>query len=280
MLIQNLLVNRNILIAESGGSKTDWVLYRSDGTISEFSTRSYRVDSFEKGDLVSQKDFFDKKKELLNSKLFFFGAGCHSIDGSAKQKELLEIIGFKQIRVFSDLQAAGYSAYGPNETGWVAIHGTGSVLFYWDGKSVVKLIGGKGFIDGDEGSGAHLGRVGFDLFESNRLSLKQYDLIKKLIDSEKYDYSLGFDKSICVKLGDHISRSKDDWSLLHQKNMNDFTRKYLSNIEGEEVIVIGGYAFNNKNIVKESYASKSVLISRFIEKPIRFLIERIDVLSE
>lgn len=271
-----MLGKHNVLIGESGGSKTDWIHVDCDGEINKFSTRSFRTDSFNAKDIEVERARF-KAYNVLNCEVLFFGAGCHTEAGKKRQLDLLECVGFLKTKIFSDLDAAALAVYGFDKSGWVAIHGTGSVLFYWNGRSVSQLIGGLGFDQGDEGSGAHLGRVVYDAYNTKSLSSPQQNEISDFL---KENESAEKTKSFYVGLGNVISRSKNNWRVLHEKNMSDFTSKYLKDFGSKHVSIVGGYGFNNQDVVKDSYAYFKVEIDCFVERPIKCLFEQIEVLIE
>jgi len=73
----------------------------------------------------------------------------------------------KKVEVTHDLMAAARSVCGKKK-GVVANLGTGSFCCYYDGKKIGKQIPGIGYILGDEGSGAYLGKkvIQYYLYET------------------------------------------------------------------------------------------------------------------
>ncbi|MEG1685039.1 MAG: hypothetical protein RR319_03720 [Bacteroides sp.] len=148
------------LIAESGSSRTEWCLvegiYVIEHTFTEginpfFQTRREISRSIR---LQLPKVFFKKKIE----KIYFYGAGCSS-------KEKKEIVSASLVAQFkapveanSDLLAAARGLFG-NEPGIACILGTGSNSCFYDGENIVKNVRSLGYILGDEGSGAVLGKL-------------------------------------------------------------------------------------------------------------------------
>lgn len=148
-----------ILIAESGSTKTEWALVEGEHLIQRvfteglnpfFQTRREISRSVRLGLPAS---FFRRKFEQV----FFYGAGCTS----AEKKSIVEaslVAQFKTpIRVESDLLAAARGLF-QNEAGIACILGTGSNSCFYDGGSIVKNVCAGGYILGDEGSGAALGK--------------------------------------------------------------------------------------------------------------------------
>ena len=91
--------------------------------------------------------------------IHFFGAGCTPEKASIVARALMmQISDEARVEVCSDMVGAARALCG-NEPGIVCILGTGSNSCEYDGKKIVKNVSPLGFILGDEGSGAVLGRI-------------------------------------------------------------------------------------------------------------------------
>lgn len=148
------------LIAESSSTKTEWALVEdnhlihrafSEGLNPFFQTRREISRSVRLG---LPEYFFKKKLEQV----YFYGAGCTSYE----KKNMLGaslVAQFKTpIQVESDLLAAARGLF-QCEAGIACIMGTGSNSCFYDGKIIVKNVTAGGYILGDEGSGANLGKM-------------------------------------------------------------------------------------------------------------------------
>lgn len=152
------MANTYTLIADSGSTKTSWVLFSEDkGTVERFATSGINPFYQDQAAIVAYLEELDLKGKAP-SKVIFYGAGCvgqaqiASVSGALNQQ-----FPGAAIEVASDLLAAARSLCG-RESGIAAILGTGSNSCYYDGHTVVENISPLGFILGDEGSGAVLGR--------------------------------------------------------------------------------------------------------------------------
>lgn len=148
------------LIAESGSTRTEWALVEDNTLIQRafteglnpfFQTRREISRSVRLG---LPELFFKKKLEQV----YFYGAGCTS-------HEKKNIIGaslvaqFKTpIQVESDLLAAARGLF-QCDAGIACILSTGSNSCFYDGKIIVKNVKAGGYILGDEGSGAVMGKL-------------------------------------------------------------------------------------------------------------------------
>ena len=148
------------LIAESGSTRTEWALVEGSTLIQRafteglnpfFQTRREISRSVRLG---LPELFFKKKLEQV----YFYGAGC----SSHEKKNILGaslVAQFKTpIQVASDLLAAARGLF-KCEAGIACILGTGSNSCFYDGKIIVKNVKAGGYILGDEGSGATMGKA-------------------------------------------------------------------------------------------------------------------------
>lgn len=149
------------LIADSGSTKTDWMLVRSDGTLVHEWTSQGINPFFQEREAIVQvmeKEVFSRVGSAPES-VFFYGAGCASPTASAPVAESLKE-GFPAsfIEVQSDLLGAARSVC-QYEPGIACILGTGSNNCLYNGRDIIGNVGSLGFWLGDEGSGGFLGKT-------------------------------------------------------------------------------------------------------------------------
>jgi N-acetylglucosamine kinase-like BadF-type ATPase len=93
------------------------------------------------------------------SSVHFYGTGLADPENAALLKGILKaVFSGAEVTVGHDLLAAAHGLCG-HEAGIACILGTGSGACYFDGEAIGKIRPGLGFILGDEGSGAFLGRM-------------------------------------------------------------------------------------------------------------------------
>jgi glucosamine kinase len=149
-----------ILVADSGSSKTDWILNLTKTDIAEFST-------------VGVNPYFDTEKEICkrlsaspdiqkyNSRIkevYFFGEGCTNPDKREMVSNALSKVFSKAfISVENDSLGSAYATCGKT-MGFTCILGTSSNMGFFDGAEVQNKTHDLGFVLADEGSGAWLGK--------------------------------------------------------------------------------------------------------------------------
>ena len=145
------------LVGDVGGTSADWALIGVKG-VQVFSTIGYNPSS--QSDRRLLKMCQEVRSKLISdhpSDLLYFGAGT-SYPGACEniQKSFLQYLHLKKIDVQSDLLGAALALCG-DESGVVAILGTGSNVCHYDGQKIDIFGISLGFPLGDEGGGVDIG---------------------------------------------------------------------------------------------------------------------------
>lgn len=152
-----------ILIADSGSTKTDWCLTAPGAIPLRMSTQGinpyYQTDeeirSILRDELMAQ---FPPLSSETITQVQFYGAGIRPEMRQRMQTLLTPMFPSATVEVESDLLGAARALFG-HEEGIACIVGTGSNSGLYDGRSIVANTPPLGFILGDEGSGAVLGKL-------------------------------------------------------------------------------------------------------------------------
>ncbi|MDD6209151.1 MAG: ATPase [Bacteroidales bacterium] len=147
-------------IADSGSTKTDWCLYEDGKENVRILTGGINPFYQDKDDIA---DIIDKnlKSYLVsnhNIPLYFYGAGITNEEKATFLKNIFSPFFGKETEIGSDLLGAARALCG-HKPGIACILGTGSNSCFYDGKTIRKNISPLGFILGDEGSGAVIGKI-------------------------------------------------------------------------------------------------------------------------
>lgn len=149
-----------ILIAESGSTRTEWAV-ADNGEILERAFTEGINPYFQNRREISHsvrlglpEAFFRRRYEQVR----FYGAGCGSPEKNAILRASLVAQFRSVVMVESDLLAAARGLFG-HEDGIACILGTGSNSCLYEGERIVHNVRPGGYILGDEGSGARLGRL-------------------------------------------------------------------------------------------------------------------------
>lgn len=150
-----------ILIADSGSTKTDWILVSSKTTDEPLRIQTQGINPVHQSrEVISemlQHELLPSVKSLNIEEIYFYGSGCRDGYITSMQATFHELFPHTdQINIHSDLLGAARALCRDNE-GIACILGTGSNSCLYNGKEIIHNVPSMGYILGDEGSGAVLG---------------------------------------------------------------------------------------------------------------------------
>lgn len=273
-----------ILLADSGSTKTDWCLVDQKNSVTKVRTAGINP-------------FFQSSEEIANElathlvphlptthldSVYFYGAGCTKekspIVAEALKKQF-EITG--ACEVATDMLAAARGLCG-HQPGIACIMGTGSNSCAYDGKDITKNVSPLGFILGDEGSGAVLGRTLVGDVLKNQLPKDiveafhaEYELSNADIIDHVYrqKFPNRFLASFVPFLAKHIE-NKAIFDLV-KENFRRFLIRNVKQYQGWEHLPIGfvgSIAYYFQQPLKEALAAEHMTIGKTIQAPMEGLI--------
>lgn len=149
-----------IIIAESGSTKSDWLIYQGDVCVGRTSTFGFNPYFHSEVWMVEQMRLNPDLVEVAHRvrAVYFFGAGCSAPNlKNQVSRSLSKLFTNADIQVDHDLTAAAYATY-QGEPCLSCILGTGSNACYFDGRDIHEEMPSLAFILGDEGSGSYFGK--------------------------------------------------------------------------------------------------------------------------
>jgi glucosamine kinase len=268
-----------ILIADSGGSKTDWRLIQRDGSIGQASGPGFNpyyqpIDDLKKN---VQEILLPKITDTVD-KIFFYGAGVSSVKNQLTIKSaFLEFFPEAQIEIGWDLLAAARALCG-HEPGIACIMGTGSNSCLYDGKKITDNVANLGWILADEGSGANIGRKFLVDYLRNkqpegiarqfreRFPLSREEFLEKVYQQERPSAFLAsFTRFIFQHLDDAYC-----YKLIY----NSFAEFYENNVmqydnyKNLKVHFTGSIAFYFSDVLRQVANDKGITVKNILEGPI------------
>ena len=151
------------LVVDSGSTKTDWGFFSNLSDLRIYKTQGINpchqsadeINGIITGELMSQIAGIDSGSV---TQLFYYGAGCATEAICAQMAGMLkEFFPAAAITVDSDMLGAARALCGRSE-GVACVLGTGSNSCLYNGKEIIDQVPSLGYILGDEGSSAALGR--------------------------------------------------------------------------------------------------------------------------
>ncbi len=273
-----------ILIADSGSTKTDWVLHDSNSIVARVKTQGLNPTLQESEEIynILKEELADKISSDAPDTIYFYGAGCAYEGANERMRTALSrIYPTKKIEINSDLLAAARALCGYEE-GIACILGTGSNSCLFDGKKIVENTPSLGYILGDEGSGAYLGRqLVSDCIKKQlpaaicKKFLTQYNLTIAGILERVYHEPLPnrYLASFAPFLAENRNNAevkallKHCFTLFFQRNTMIYRRSWLP------IHIVGGIGITFANELKETAESLGLSIGNIVESPMNGLIE-------
>ncbi len=152
------------LIADCGSSKIDWCVLDKGALVKQiFSVGMNAImtteDEMRSRIAVELRSLLGELADDIKE-IYFYGAGCISAEVCGKVARALRynIPTAETVEVYTDLLGAARALCG-HEAGIACILGTGSNSCHYDGTMITKNVSPLGFILGDEGSGAMMGKL-------------------------------------------------------------------------------------------------------------------------
>lgn len=268
-----------ILIADSGGSKIDWRILYDDGKIDQANGPGFNPYYQPPSDL--EKSIEENLLPQLSGQVkevFFYGAGVSSPENQEIVKEILmKYFEHAKVEINLDLLGAARSLCGEEE-GIACILGTGSNSCSYDGEKISRNIASLGWVLGDEGSGAYMGKRFIkdyirkempgklaEQFKA-RFPFSREEILSKIYQQNKPAAFLG---SFSRFIFQHV---KDPYCYqLVYSGVEKFFEKNImqyENYENVKVHFTGGVAFYFSNIVRQVGNDKGIIVKNIVETPI------------
>ena len=275
-----------ILIADSGSTKTDWCVVENGVLVQQIFTKGTNP-FFQSEEEISNEIATALLPELKTDEfdaVYFYGAGC----GFPDKIEIVHRAISKQLKVkgnvevATDMLAAARGLCG-RKAGIACIMGTGSNSCYYDGENIVANVSPLGFILGDEGSGACLGKLMVGDLLKNQMTpelkekfLKQFNLTPAdIIDRV---YRKPFPNRFLASLSPFLAQNINE-PCVHELVLNSFKAFFKRNIMQYENYqnlkenLIGSVAFYYKEVLAEAAEAMGIQLGTIIQSPMEGLIK-------
>lgn len=275
-----------ILIADSGSTKTDWCVVEHGELLQQIFTKGTNP-FFQSEEEISHEIETVLLPQLKTSELeavYFYGAGCGFPDKiETMRRAIAKHLHVKgAVEVSTDMLAAARGLCG-RTPGIACIMGTGSNSCYYDGKEIVCNVSPLGFILGDEGSGACLGKLMVGDLLKNQMTpdlkekfLQQFNLTPaEIIDRV---YRKPFPNRFLASLSPFLAQNLEE-PCVHALVLNSFKAFLQRNVmqyEGyqeNQVHFIGSVAYHYREVLAEAAQETGIRLGAILQSPMEGLIK-------
>ncbi len=286
-----------ILIADSGSTKVHWCLLTASGQCSDVFTDG--INPLFQTTIAMQNSISNQLLPQISSLLwagtlthvFFYGAGCTPEKKVFVQKALEAVFKKAEVHVESDMLGAARGLLGHN-AGVACILGTGSGSCFYDGEKIAWAVPSLGYILGDEGSAAVLGKrlvgdllknqLGDDLKEAffAEYETSMADIIEKV-------YRQPFPNRFLAKLSrfcaDHIDDPRiralvyDHFVQFIRRNLKQYFQMPNDQMVNDQMVnavgFVGSIAYYYRPILEEAMAAEGIPVGTILQDPVEGLKE-------
>ena len=277
-----------ILIADSGSTKCDWMLYgESRSNPIKIRTKGLNPAILSKKQLKSiiarNEDLFAYKDKVTS--VHFFGAGCGTKKNQHKVTKILTSH-FKNAdaSTHEDIMAAVYAT--TNTPAVVCILGTGSNCCYFDGETIHLKSPAMGYILMDEGSGNYFGKALLKAYYCNQMledlralfknayNLKEKVVIKQLYKSETPNKYLADFARFLFENETHpfVKKMLFDGMTVFVEN---HILQYKEELKTAPLHFVGSIAYFAQEHIQHVLSQKGLMATHFIRRPIDNIIDNI-----
>ena len=269
-----------ILIADCGSTKINWTLLNGKEKVAQIFTTGMNALLLTEEEMKEQIKH-ELMPHLTNYKvdeIHYYGAGI--ISDEIKQQVVnalrANLPSAGKVEVASDLLAAARAVCG-REPGIACIMGTGSNSCYYDGEKVVMNVSPLGYILGDEGSGAVLGKllVGDVL----KKQLPEY-LCEKFMKEYNLDsvYRKPAANRFLAQFAPFLEHNIDEPAIhnIVLKSFTDFFTRNVASYPGYKELpcnFVGSIAFFEKKVLQEAADALGITIGTIIKDPMEGLVK-------
>lgn len=273
-----------LLIADSGATKADWLLLDKQSTAPPL---PFATEGLSPTLLSTSEMIIILKKSALPQwttqvqAVHFFGAGCADATKCAVvAKALTAVFPRATVSVKSDIWAAVLATCG-NTPGFVSILGTGANACFFNGKTIKQKIPAIGYLLGDEGSGAYLGKQLLKNFLYHKLPS---ELHNELVHVHQLNKAVIIDHlhrqphpNRYLASFTHFLKKHEQHPYIYEllrQSFHDFVTTHLTIYPAANTYsahFIGSIAFHFKEILKQVLLQENITIGKIIQKPIGHL---------
>ena len=270
-------------IADSGSTKTDWRFCENGKELLRIATFGINP-VYQTGEEIAEiikggvKEYLN---EYASAPLYFYGAGIIDASKASLLQNALSVFFTGKVEIHSDMAGAARGLCG-RSAGIACILGTGSNSCFYDGNEVKKNVSPLGYILGDEGSGAVIGRLFIGDLLKNQLpeNLKRNFLethqlsVSEIIDRiYRQPFPNRFLASFAPYIIDRIYKNDKVRALIENSIEAFFVRNVLQYETGSyPVHFTGSVAYRLQEVIRQKAAKHGIKIGSIAPSPMEGLI--------
>jgi glucosamine kinase len=274
-----------ILIADSGATKCEWCVVergKAKKTIFTLGISPYFLSSHQVEELVRREVFPEVRKFKIEA-IFYYGTGCKNpANKTMIKKAIKKVFPDLEVNVDHDMMGAAKSVC-LHTKGVACILGTGSGSCFYNGKTIAKSSTGLGYVLGDEGSGAYLGKkvVQYYLYDTFDEELKyRFEEKFKLSSVEILDkvYKQPLPNRFLAGFTAFLAENRGHFMVenIIEDGLNDFFFHHIIKFNESwkyPIHFVGGVSYGFRDVVKDLCSSYELELGTILQNPMEGLIK-------
>jgi N-acetylglucosamine kinase-like BadF-type ATPase len=272
------------LIADSGATKCEWCLLNKGKKKKIITTgiSPYFLNA-EQIEQLLIKQLVPKLKDASINEVHFYGTGLSNQNNALILKSVLKKI-FKKakISIETDLTAAARALCG-KEKGIACILGTGSNSCFFNGRKIINNSPGIGFILGDEGSGAYLGKKViqyylYQTFDEELMASFEKRFLTNPMEILENVYKKPMANRYLASFAIFLAENRGHYMIenIIEDGLNDFFFTHIYKYKESwthPINFIGSVAFGFKDVLQELCNGYELELGKVMKAPMKGLIE-------
>jgi glucosamine kinase len=272
------------LIADSGATKAEWCLITNDKkkTVITQGISPWFL-TIEQIQELLQKELVPKLKNANIDEIYYYGTGCaNPANAASVKKAIMQVFAGAKVDINHDLMASARATCG-REKGVACILGTGSNSCYYDGKKIVKNSPGLGYVLGDEGSGAYLGKKVlqyylYDTFDEDLRARFDAAYVTTTAEILESVYKKPLPNRYLASFTQFLADNRGHYMIenIIEDGLNDFFFNHLCKYKETwtlPVSFVGSVGFGFKDVLQQLCSSYEFDLGKVMKNPMPGLVE-------
>lgn len=276
-----------IIVADGGSTKVDWILIQNNALYKKIQTKGANPFFRPKDEIADdiRINIYPETTGVAVEHVHFFGAGC----ANAEKCDFIRLAISSSLNISPEIIEIGSDLLGTakalckNEPGIACILGTGSNSGYYDGNQIVENVSPLGYILGDEGSGAVLGKLFIGACFKNQV---ESEIKKAFLDEYKLTpndvienvYRRNLPNRYLAGFTPFLKNNLDNPYIynLVATSFEDFFRRNAMQYDNYQNLPIhfsGSVAYHFRNVLTDVAEKLGIKIQNIASSPVKGLVE-------
>lgn len=272
------------LIADSGATKCEWQLL-DGGKKKKILTQGISPYFLTGEQIIAllQKELLPKLKDAAVEEVYYYGTGLSNPNNVQLIKNVLKKLFPAAHREVNHDMFGAARALCQHEKGMACILGTGSNACFYNGKKIVKDSPGLGYVLGDEGSGAYLGKKViqyflYKTFDEELMARFNARFATNSVEILENVYKKPLPNRYLASFAVFLAENRGHYMVenIVEDGLNDFFFQHLYKFRESWTMPIhftGSVAFGFKDVLKDLCGTYELELGRVLKNPMQGLIE-------